>query len=53
MGIINLKIEVIMPFKSKAQRSYLYIHHPNVAKEFEKQTKKGNKLPEHIKRKKR
>ena len=24
-----------MPFQSKAQRAYLYIHHPEIAKEFQ------------------
>jgi len=41
-----------MPFKSKAQRAYLYIHHPEVAKEFAKKTPKGKKLPGHAKKKK-
>jgi len=35
-----------MPFKSKAQRRYLYLKHPKVAKEFEAETPKGSKLPE-------
>lgn len=39
-----------MPFKSKAQRSYLFIHEPKVAKEFAGATPKGAKLPEHVKR---
>lgn len=38
-----------MPFKSKAQRAYLYIHHPEVAKEFENHTPKGAVLPKHVK----
>lgn len=37
-----------MPFKSKAQRVYLAIHEPAVAKEFAKATPKGEKLPEHV-----
>ena len=36
-----------MPFKSQAQRGYLYIHHPELAKEFEAATPKGKKLPYH------
>jgi hypothetical protein len=32
-----------MPFKSKAQRAYLYANNPEVAKEFEKKTPKGAK----------
>jgi hypothetical protein len=38
-----------MPFKSEAQRAYMFIHHPNVAKEFAKATPKGKKLPKHVK----
>ncbi len=34
-----------MPFKSEAQRRYLYAKEPGVAKEFEKKTPKGKKLP--------
>jgi len=41
-----------MPFKSKAQRSYLYMNDPKVAKEFESHTPKGTKLPEHVKKSK-
>ena len=37
-----------MPFKSKAQRGYLYANEPKVAAEFEKHTPKGAKLPEHV-----
>lgn len=42
-----------MPFKSQAQRGYMYIHHPELAKEFEAATPKGKKLPKHVKSKKR
>lgn len=42
-----------MPFRSTAQRGYLYANHPEVAKEFEKATPKGKKLPYHAKRKKK
>lgn len=38
-----------MPFKSKAQRAYLYANDPKVAKEFEKHTPKGAKLPAKVK----
>jgi hypothetical protein len=38
-----------MPFKSQAQRSYMFIHHPDVAKEFAAATPKGARLPEHVK----
>lgn len=37
-----------MPFKSKAQRGYLFVHDPKVAKEFAAATPKGAKLPEHV-----
>ncbi|HEV8420528.1 MAG TPA: hypothetical protein VGR13_04160 [Actinomycetota bacterium] len=39
-----------MPFKSQAQRRYLYAKHPEVAKEFEAVTPKGKKLPQHVKK---
>mgnify|MGYP003149615512 CR=1 FL=1 len=39
-----------MPFKSKAQRAYLYANEPKVAKEFAKKTKKGAKLPKKVKK---
>jgi hypothetical protein len=38
-----------MPFKSQAQRRYLFAKHPEVAKEFAAATPKGKKLPEHVK----
>lgn len=34
-----------MPFKSTAQRAYLFANNPKVAKEFAKHTPKGTKLP--------
>jgi hypothetical protein len=37
-----------MPFKSKAQRRFMYSQHPELAKEFEEATPKGAKLPEHV-----
>ncbi len=40
-----------MPFKSKAQKGYLYANNPKVAKEFQKETPKGKKLPEKVKKK--
>jgi hypothetical protein len=39
-----------MPFRSQAQRRYLYAKHPEVAKEFEAATPKGKKLPERVKK---
>jgi len=41
-----------MPFKSKAQRGYLYSKEPEVAKKFEEETPKGKKLPAKVKPKK-
>jgi hypothetical protein len=41
-----------MPMKSQAQRAYLHIHHPEVAKEFEKATPKGKELPKKVSTKK-
>lgn len=37
-----------MPFKSQAQRGFMYSQHPKLAKEFEAATPKGAKLPEHV-----
>jgi len=41
-----------MPLKSQAQRRYLWAKHPKVAREFEKKTSKGKKLPEKVKARK-
>ena len=37
-----------MPFKSKAQRAYLYATHPEIAAEFQAHTPKNAKLPKHV-----
>lgn len=37
-----------MPFKSQAQRRYMYSQHPELAAEFEAATPKGKKLPQHV-----
>lgn len=37
-----------MPFKSNAQRKFLFANNPEVAKEFAAHTPKGAKLPEHV-----
>jgi hypothetical protein len=34
-----------MPFKSRAQRAYLFIHHPEVAQEFASKTPRHASLP--------
>jgi len=36
-----------MPFKSQAQRGFMYAKHPEIAKRWEKETPAG-KLPEHV-----
>jgi hypothetical protein len=36
-----------MPFKSQAQRGYLYANNPAVAAEFQAATPKGAKLPKY------
>jgi hypothetical protein len=41
-----------MPFKSKAQRRWMYANKPAMAAEWEDKTPKGAKLPEHVKKKK-
>ena len=41
-----------MPFKSKAQRRFLFANKPKIAKEFASKTPKGKKLPEKVKKKK-
>jgi hypothetical protein len=38
-----------MPFKSQAQRKYLYANEPKVAAKFAKETPKGAKLPQKVK----
>lgn len=38
-----------MPFRSEAQRRYLWANHPEVAREFAERTPKGAKLPDHVK----
>lgn len=42
-----------MPFKSKAQRRFLFATNPKVAQEFADKTSKGKKLPEKVKKKKK
>lgn len=39
-----------MPFKSQAQRGFMYSHHPKMAKEFEAATPKEENLPYHVKK---
>jgi hypothetical protein len=37
-----------MPFKSKAQRGWMYANKPAMAKRWEKETPKGKKLPKKV-----
>jgi hypothetical protein len=46
--LVNRGWEPNMPFKSQAQRIYLAINKPALAKEFAKETPKGKKLPYHV-----
>lgn len=40
-----------MPFKSQAQRKFLFSQKPEIAKEFAEHTEKGKKLPKKVKKK--
>lgn len=42
-----------MPFKSEAQRRFLWMHHPKVAREFASKTPKGKRLPYHVRKRTR
>lgn len=42
-----------MPFKSKAQRRFLYANHPEIAKRWSAEYPDQGKLPEHAKKGKR
>lgn len=37
-----------MPFKSRNQRGYMWIHHPELAREFERKTLSIKKLPKKV-----
>jgi len=37
-----------MPFKSEAQRKWMYANDPKMAKRWEKHTPKGKKLPKRV-----
>ena len=41
----------MMPFKSEAQRKYLFAKKPKIAKEFASKTPKGKKLPKKVNKK--
>lgn len=40
-----------MPFKSQAQRKWMWATHPQMAKTWEAHTPKGSKLPQKLKKK--
>lgn len=40
-----------MPFLSKAQAGYMWVHHPAIAREFAEKTKSLTALPEHVRKK--
>ena len=42
-----------MPFKSEAQRRYLYAREPKIATRWSRETPKNAKLPERVKRKRK
>jgi hypothetical protein len=42
-----------MAFKSEAQRAYLFIHHPAMAKKWAKEFPNQEKLPKHVKKSKK
>ena len=41
-----------MPLKSKSQRAWMHANKPEMAKQWEKETPKGKKLPKKTKKKK-
>ena len=42
-----------MPYKSKAQMAFMHIHHPKIAKRWDKEYSVGKHLPQHVKHKKK
>ncbi len=42
-----------MPFKSEAQRRFMYANHPKMAAEWQAATPKGKKLPAKVHKKKK
>jgi hypothetical protein len=37
-----------MPFASEAQRRWMHVHEPAMARRWEKETPKGKDLPQHV-----
>jgi len=42
-----------MPFRSQKQREWMYANHPEMAKQWEKDTPRGRKLPVRLRKKKK
>lgn len=42
-----------MPFKSEAQKKWMYANYPEMAKQWQKETPKEKKLPKRVKKKKK
>ena len=42
-----------MPFKSKSQRGYMFVHHPEIAKRWADETPDMKGLPAHVKQSRR
>ena len=42
-----------MPFKSEAQRRWMWANDPEMAKRWQAETPKGKRLPKHVKKKKK
>jgi len=40
-----------MPFKSEAQKGWMYANHPQMARQWQEHTPKGTKLPAKLKKK--
>ena len=38
-----------MPYVSNAQRGYMHVHHPEIAKRWDKEYPNQGKLPQHVK----
>lgn len=39
-----------MPYESEAERGWMHVHEPEIAKRWDKETPKGADLPEHVKK---
>lgn len=41
-----------MPYKSRAQMAYMHIHHPDIAKRWDREYGSPGKLPKHVRKRK-